>query len=71
MKTIRSTLLLLALCPAFAACVPVYPYHVVSSHTIQIGDRQEADVVWVGDLRDGSLKRCFNSKEGPKCERVK
>jgi hypothetical protein len=55
----------------FSGCVEVYPYRVMSSHTIKVAEKQEADVVWVGDLRDGSLQRCHNAPEGPKCVRVK
>jgi hypothetical protein len=52
-------------------CARVFPYTTMASHTIQVADKQEADVVWVGDLRDDSILRCHNAPEGPKCTRVK
>jgi len=52
-------------------CVEVYPYRPIASHTISVGEKQEADIVWVGDLRDNSLSRCHNAPDGPKCVRVK
>lgn len=50
-----------------AGCVHVNPYVPMSSHTIQVGEKQEADVLWVIDIRDDSLLRCYNSAQGPRC----
>ncbi|APR76983.1 Hypothetical protein A7982_02330 [Minicystis rosea] len=52
-------------------CARVFPYTSMSSHTIQVADKQEADIIWVGDLRDDTMLRCHNAPEGPKCVRVK
>lgn len=52
-------------------CARVFPYTMMSSHTIQVAEKQEADVIWIGDLRDDTILRCHNAPEGPKCTRVK
>ncbi len=55
---------------AVSGCTRIYPYVTMSSHTIAVGDKQEADVLWVADVRDDSMSRCHNSPQGPKCVRV-
>lgn len=68
---IKRALVVLFCVVGASGCARIYPFVTMSSHTIQVADKQEADVLWVADLRDDSMLRCHNSPEGPKCLRVK
>ena len=67
----KKIFVLLMVSTSVLGCARVFPYTTMSSHTIQVGEKQEADVMWVGDLRDDTILRCHNAAEGPKCTRVK
>jgi len=69
MSKMRISMVAIAAVCALSGCAPAF-YLPLSSHTLDRGENEQVDVLWITDLHahPGAIYRCEETPQGPVCQ---